>query len=304
MSSPHHPVPPHGQSKKPAEVRVQRSTSFRDDAIRRFKKNPTAIIGLIIVFLFLFIALFGAYFTPYDPFAQNIRNAHQPPGDGYLLGTDFFGRDILSRIMIGARISLLVGVSVVILWAMIGIVVGLVAGYYGGWLEAILMRIVDAFIAFPGIILALAIMAVRGQGIENVIFALAIVGWPTLARLVRSEVISLKEREYIQAARSLGFNDAKIMFQHILPNSLATIIVYSTMGIAIPIIAEAGLSFLGLGATPDQATWGFQMSLERQYMRTAWWGVTFPGLAVMIVVLGFNLLGDGLRDVLDPRMKE
>ncbi len=304
MSSPHHPVPPDGQSTKPVEVKVRRSTSFRDDAIRRFKKNPTAIIGLIIVFLFLFIALFGAYFTPHDPFAQNIRNAHQPPGDGYLLGTDFFGRDILSRIMIGARISLLVGVTVVILWGLIGIVVGLVAGYYGGWLESALMRIVDAFISFPGIILALAIMAVRGQGIENVIFALAIVGWPTMARLVRSEVISLKEREYIQAARSLGFNDAKIMFQHILPNSLATIIVYSTMGIAIPIIAEAGLSFLGLGATPDQATWGFQMSLERQYMRTAWWGVTFPGLAVMIVVLGFNLLGDGLRDVLDPRMKE
>lgn len=288
----------------PAEITIQRSTSFRDDALRRFKKNHTAIFGLIIVILFLFLAIFGRQLTPFDPFAQNIGNAHQAPGGEHLLGTDFFGRDVLSRIIFGARISLMVGVSVVCIQAAIGVVVGLVAAYYGGKIEAVMMRLVDAFIAFPGIILAMAIMAVRGQGIENVIFALSFAGWPTFARLVRSEVISLKEREYVQAARGLGFPDIKIMFQHILPNCLATIIVYATMGIANPIIAEAGLSFLGLGATAEQATWGFQMSLERQYMRTAWWGVTFPGLAVMIVVLGFNLLGDGLRDVLDPRMKE
>lgn len=288
----------------PAEVTIKRSTSFRDDALRRFKKNPTAIFGLVIVILFLLLAVFGRQLTPFDPFAQNIRNAHQAPGGEHLLGTDFFGRDVLSRIIYGARISLFVGVSVVTIQAAVGVVVGLVAGYYGGRIEAVMMRLVDAFIAFPGIILAMAIMAVRGQGIENVIFALSFAGWPTFARLVRSEVISLKEREYVQAARGLGFHDAKIMFRHILPNCLATIIVYATMGIANPIIAEAGLSFLGLGATSEQATWGFQMSLERQYMRTAWWGVTFPGLAVMIVVLGFNLLGDGLRDVLDPRMKE
>lgn len=296
---------PKNQNKPEVEEKnIKRSTSFRDDALRRFKKNPTAIIGLIIVFLFFFMAVFGPYLTPFDPFQQDIINAHQPPGGENILGTDFFGRDVLSRIIFGARISLLVGVTVVVLRAAIGIIIGLIAGYFGGWIESILMRIVDAFISFPGILLAMAIMAVRGQGIENVIIALAIVGWPTFARLVRSEVISIKEREYIQATRSLGFHSGKIMFQHILPNCLATIIVYGTMGIATPILAEAGLSFLGLGATPTQATWGFQMSLERQYMRTAWWGVTFPGLAVMIVVLGFNLLGDGLRDVLDPRMKE
>ncbi|ABR48224.1 binding-protein-dependent transport systems inner membrane component [Alkaliphilus metalliredigens QYMF] len=293
-------------SKLEAEVKVpvKRSTSFRDDAIRRFKKNPTAIFGLVIVIFFLLIAIFGKFITPHDPFKQNIINAHQSPGGQYLLGTDFFGRDVLSRIFIGARISLLVGVAVVTLRAVIGIPYGLVAGYYGGRIEAFMMRIVDAFIAFPGIILAMAIMAVRGPGIENVIFALTISGWPMFARLVRGESMSLKEREYVQAARALGYNDGKVMFQHILPNCLATIIVYTTMGIATPILAEAGLSFLGLGATADQATWGFQMSLERQYMRTAWWSVTFPGLALMVVILGFNLLGDGLRDVLDPRMKE
>ncbi|MCC5908818.1 MAG: ABC transporter permease [Clostridiaceae bacterium] len=282
----------------------QRSTSFRDDAIRRFKKNPTAIFGLVIVIFFFFIAVFGQYITPHNPFQHNISNAHQPPGGEHLLGTDFFGRDVLSRIIIGARISLLVGVTVVTIRAAIGIPYGLIAGYYGGRVEAVMMRVVDAFISFPGIILAMAIMAVRGQGIENVILALTVSGWPMFARLVRGESMALKEREYVQAARALGYNDGKVMFQHILPNCLATIIVYATMGIATPILAEAGLSFLGLGATPDQATWGFQMSLERQYMRTAWWSVTFPGLAVMVVVLGFNLLGDGLRDVLDPRMKE
>jgi len=290
---------------RPDEVQKEkRSMSFRQDAFRRFKKSPTAIIGLIIVIIFIGLAVLGPYITPHNPFEQNILNAHQGPSSDFWLGTDFFGRDILSRIIYGARISLMVGLSVVFLRAIIGIIVGLIAGYYGGWIENILMRIVDAFIAFPGIILAMAIMAIRGQGIENVIIALAVVGWPTFARLVRSEVISLKEREYVWAAKGIGLNDIKIMLNHILPNCLSTIIVYATLGIAYPIIAEAGLSFLGLGATPQQATWGFQMSLERQYMRTAWWGVTFPGLSLMVVVLGFNLLGDGLRDILDPKMRE
>jgi peptide/nickel transport system permease protein len=283
---------------------IKTSTSFRDDAIRRFKKNPTAIIGLLIAILFVLIAVFGRFITPHDPFAQNIVNSHQAPSAQHWLGTDFFGRDVLSRIIVGARISLLVGFSVITIRAAIGIPYGLIAGYYGGKVEMVMMRVVDAVISFPGIILAMAIMAVRGQGIENVILALSITGWPMFARLVRGEAMSLKEREYVQASRALGYNDGKIMFQHILPNCLATIIVYATMGIATPILAEAGLSFLGLGATADQATWGFQMSIERQYLRYAWWSVTFPGMAVMVVVLGFNLLGDGLRDVLDPRMKE
>jgi len=286
------------------EAPVKTSTSFRDDALRRFKKNPTAIIGLGVALLFVFLAIFGQYLVPHDPFQQNIINSHQAPSAEHWLGTDFFGRDVLSRIIIGARISLLVGLSVITIRAAIGIPYGLIAGYYGGKVEAVMMRLVDAVIAFPGIILAMAIMAVRGQGIENVILALSITGWPMFARLVRGEAMSLKEREYVQASRALGYNDGKIMFQHILPNCLATIIVYATMGIATPILSEAGLSFLGLGASAGQATWGFQMALERQYLRYAWWSVTFPGMAVMIVVLGFNLLGDGLRDVLDPRMKE
>ncbi len=284
--------------------KTERRTGFWKDAFRQIKQSPAAIIGLVIITIFLIMAVFGPYLTPYDPFEQNLMNSHEPPSLSHPLGTDFFGQDVLSRIIYGARISIMVGVVVVSLRAGIGVLAGLIAGYSGGWIERIIMRLVDAFIAFPGILLALAIMAVRGQGVENVILALTITGWPRFARLTRSEVISVKEQEYVMAARALGQSGIKIIFNHILPNCISTIIIYATMGIATPILAEAGLSFLGLGATPDQATWGFQMSLERQYLRTAWWGVTFPGIAVMLVVLGFNLFGDALRDIMDPRIKE
>jgi len=280
----------------------KRSSNFKDNVLKELKSSPTTMIGLVIVAIFIFLAIFGPYLTPHDPFGQELIRSHEPPSFSHPLGTDYFGQDVLSRIIFGARISVMVGIVVVLLRASIGILVGLVSGYFGGWLESILMRLVDAFIAFPGILLALAIMAIRGQGIENVILALTITGWPRFARLTRSEVISLKEKEYVTAARGLGASNIKIMLSHIMPNCIPTIIVYATMGIATPILAEAGLSFLGLGATAEQATWGFQMSLERQYMRTAWWGVTFPGIAIMLVVLGFNLLGDGLRDAMDPHI--
>ncbi|ACB86306.1 ABC transporter permease [Natranaerobius thermophilus] len=281
-----------------------KNKSFKSDAIRRFKQSPTGIIGLIIIALFLFIAVFGPYITPHDPFDQDISKSHDPPSLEHPMGNDFLGRDVFSRVIYGSRISVFVGVTVILIRMLIGIPIGLISGYYGGIVESILMRIVDAVIAFPGIILALAIMAARGQGLENVILALSVTGWTTFARLVRSEVLSLREREYIQAARGVGFHDIKVMVRHILPNCMASIIVYSTMTIAVVIIAEASLSFLGLGAGAEQVTWGIQMSMEREYLRYAWWGVTFPGLAIATIVLGFNLLGDALRDVLDPRLKE
>jgi len=282
----------------------EQSISFYQDAFARVKKSPTAIIGLTIVFLFIVIAVFAPYIAPYDPFEMNLRNRQEAPSWEHPFGTDFFGRDIMSRMIFGARISLIMGVSVIAVRALIGIILGLFAGYYGGWVETIIMRLTDAVIAFPGIILALAIMAVRGPGLFNVFFALSIVGWTTFCRLVRGEVLSIRERDYVIAARGLGAKDIRIMLAHILPNIMPAIVIYATLGIAAPIISEAGLSFLGLGARADQITWGFMISMARPYIRYAWWSITFPGLAIVIVVLGFNLLGDGLRDALDPRMKD
>ncbi len=277
---------------------------FHTGTFKRLLKNPTAVIGLIIISFAVFVAVFAPYLAPYDPFLMALPRAHEPPSLDHPLGTDFFGRDILSRIIHGTRISLLMGIAVVSIRAGIGIILGLIAGFYRGVVESIIMRITDAVIAFPSIVLALAIMAYRGQGLFNVMIALSIVGWTGYARLVRGEVLSLREREYITAARGLGMRDLRIIFRHILPNCLASIIIFATVGIAAPIISEAGLSFLGLGARSDQVTWGFMLSTGRPYLRDAWWTVTFPGLAIMVVVLGFNLLGDGLRDVLDPRLRE
>jgi len=277
---------------------------FHTGTFKRLLKNPTAVIGLIIISFAVFVAVFAPYLAPYDPFMMSLPRAHEPPSLDHPLGTDFFGRDILTRIIHGTRISLLMGITVVSIRAGIGIILGLIAGFYRGIVESIIMRITDAVIAFPAIVLALAIMAYRGQGLFNVMIALSIVGWTGYARLVRGEVLSLREREYITAARGLGMRDLRIIFRHILPNCLASIIIFATVGIAAPIISEAGLSFLGLGARSDQVTWGFMLSTGRPYLRDAWWTVTFPGLAIMIVVLGFNLLGDGLRDVLDPRLRE
>lgn len=282
----------------------EKSRSFYRDAFRRLWKSPTAIIGLIIVIFFVLIAILAPWIAPYDPFAMNLPARHQGPSLEHPFGTDFFGRDVMSRMMYGARISLVMGISVIAFRAIIGITLGLIAGYYRGWIETIIMRITDAVISFPGIILALAIMAVRGPGLFNVFLALSLVGWTTFCRLVRGEVLSVRERDFVLAARGLGSKDRRVMLAHILPNIMPAIVVYGTLGIAIPIISEASLSFLGLGATSREITWGFMLSMARPYIRYAWWSITFPGLAIVFVVLGFNLLGDGLRDALDPRMKD
>jgi peptide/nickel transport system permease protein len=227
----------------------------------------------------------------------------QPPGGAHLLGTDELGRDILSRLIYGARVELWVGIVTVLLAGLIGVSAGLLAGYLGGSWDAIIMRLVDIFLAFPVIILAIAIVAVRGPGLTNVLIALALVYWTSYARVSRGVVLTLREEEYTWAARTLGATPTRIMVHHLLPNSVAPLIVLASLGMGNAILAEAALSFLGLGIQPPESSWGSMLNFGMQYLRDASYLSTFPGLAIFITVLGFNLLGDGLRDALDPRMR-
>ncbi len=272
-------------------------------ALRRLLRNHIAMVGLAIVLVVTAMALFAPWLTPHDPTDINLRNRLQAPNATHWLGTDENGRDILARLMYGARISLLVGLGTVALRALIGITVGLAAGYYGGRVDALLMRITDVFIAFPSLLLALAIIAIWGTGLEKVVLALSIAGWPQFARLVRGEVLSLKERAFVEAGRALGMRSLRLVVRHVLPNALPIIIVYASLNISAPIIAEAALSFLGLGIQSPDISWGTMLSSAQRFMRTAWWLATMPGLAITLTVIGFNLFGDGLRDALDPRMR-
>ncbi len=250
----------------------------------------------------MLLSIFAPVVATHNPTEQSLRNQLRPPSSEHYFGTDDLGRDIFSRVIYGSRISLLVGVGVMTLRGIIGITVGMVAGFVGGRTDHILMRISDAVISFPGILLALAIMAIWGAGLVNVIIALSVVGWPQFTRLVRAEVLSIREREYVEAARGLGLSDVGIMIRHVFPNILPLIIVYASLTISAPIVSEAALSFLGLGIQPPDVSWGRMLSGAQRYMRVAWWMATIPGLAITLTVLSFNLLGDGLRDALDPRM--
>lgn len=270
---------------------------------RRVTRNRLACLGLILVLLNLGMVLFAPVLSPYDPSQMSLSERHVSPGGKHLLGTDFFGRDILSRIIHGARVSFVLGITVVSISLAVGTVLGLVAGYFGGWVDALIMRITDIFLTFPSILFAMAIMAVRGAGFSNVVIALVITTWTGFTRLVRAEVLSLRSREYIQAAESIGARTGRILFLHLLPNVMAPIIVQASMGMAAPILTEAALSFLGLGMPADVPSWGLMLSVDRDFIDTAWWSVTFPGLAIALTVLGFNLLGDGLRDALDPKLR-
>jgi peptide/nickel transport system permease protein len=272
-------------------------------ALQQLKKNKIAIIGLIIIISLAFIALFAPFIAPHDPIEQNLEKRLFPPCREYPMGTDDLGRCLLSRIIYGARVSLQLGVIVVGIITVIGVTLGLISGYYGGIIDEIIMRLVDVVLAFPGIILALAVAGALGPGLFNVMLALAIVGWTGLARVVRGSVLSVKEKEFVESARSLGCSDLHIMTRHILPNVMAPVIVLATLDMAFIILAAAGLSFLGLGAQPPTPEWGSMLNSGRAFMRTAPHLTTFPGLAIMIAVLAFNFLGDGLRDALDPRQQ-
>ncbi|NLY56758.1 MAG: ABC transporter permease [Firmicutes bacterium] len=282
-----------------AHPRLKSMLSF----CRRFAKSKSAVCGLILVVSVLITAIFAPQLAPSDPYAINLLKRLAPPSGEELLGRDDFGRDILSRIIYGSRVSLLVGIASTLVALTIGVPLGLVAGYYGGRLDNLIMRFLDIMMAFPSILLALTLVAAFGASMVSIILAIGVVSVPKYARITRSSTLSVKSMEYIEAAKMLGASTFRVLFVHILPNCLAPIIVYATMGMASAILTEAGLSFLGMGAQPPTPSWGGMLANGREFLRTAPHIATFPGLAIMLTVLGFNLLGDGLRDVLDPRLK-
>jgi ABC-type dipeptide/oligopeptide/nickel transport system permease subunit len=275
------------------------------DAWRRLRYSVTARIGMVIVAVILLAAVVTPLVDPYDPrLDSDLENARQPPSWEHIMGTDNLGRDIFRRILHGARLSLSVGLVAVAISGAGGTLLGLIAGYFGGAVDMVIMRFIDILMAFPGMLLAIAIVAVRGTGLFNTIVAISVVGVTGYARLVRSMVLSLREREYILAAHMVGVRSPRIIFRHVLPNSLAPIIVSATMGIGGTILTAAALGFLGLGAQPPAPEWGVMISDGRPFLRQTPHMVFFPGMAIMLTVLGFNLLGDGLRDALDPQMQE
>jgi len=271
--------------------------------LRRLKQNRLALLGLGVIVLIIFAAIFASHIAPRHYARQVLRHRLLPPSTEYPLGTDAIGRCILSRIIYGSRIALMVGVIIVGIQVAIGLTLGLISGYYGGHIDTVIMRLVDTMLAFPIIVLALAIAAALGPGLFNVMIALGVIGWSDYARVVRGQVLSVKENDYIEAIRAVGASNVRIIFRHILPNVLAPIIVMATLGMAGALLAASALSFLGLGAQPPEPCWGAILADGRGFLRRAWWVATFPGVAIMVVVLGFNFFGDGLRDALDPRLK-
>ncbi len=292
-----------------AEDRSQiRPSSTRDrrpagEVFHRLSKRVTALVGLVIVILFFLSALLAPLLAPHDPLEHNLAYKLALPSWDYPLGRDELGRCILSRIIYGARISLLIGVIVISIGILVGVPIGMVSAYYGGKIDFMIQRFVDTMLAFPGILLALLLIAMLGVGLHNVMVAVGISTIPVYARLARSSVLSIKERQFVEAAKSIGASDLNIIIKHLLPNSLSPIIVQSTLHMATAILWAAGLGFLGLGVNPPTPEWGAMLNGGRLYIRVASHVATFPGLMIFITVLGFNLLGDGLRDALDPRLK-
>jgi peptide/nickel transport system permease protein len=272
-------------------------------ALRHFVYNPLSLCSLFLIGLLVLAGLFAPFFAPYDPVEINPDRRLTPPGQSNWLGTDEVGRDILSRIIWGARISLEIGLTIVLLAGAIGLVIGLLSGYFGGILDEILMRLTDMFMSFPTLILAIAMTAALGPSLFNAVLAMVIVWWPIYARLSRSEVLVIKEREYIKAVKALGASPLKILAFHVLPNAIDVIIVRASIDFGNAVMFCAALSFIGLGAQPPQPEWGAMVTTGRDYLRDAWWLVTFPGLAIFLTVMGFNLLGDSLRDFFDPKLR-
>jgi peptide/nickel transport system permease protein len=274
------------------------------DLWRRLRRNRAAVAGAGIVAVFVFLAVLAPVLVPFDPIQGNLNDRLQPPSAAHWLGTDELGRDLLSRILFGARISLQIQLVAVVLALIIGVTLGSVGGYLGGYVDNLIMRCMDVLLAFPSIFLALGIIAALGTGLFNLMLAAGIASIPQFARIVRASVLSLKEREFVEAALALGSGSGRVMFRHLLPNCLAPIIVQSTLRMATVLLTASGLSFLGLGVQPPTPEWGAMLSNARSYLIVAPHVATIPGLAIMIVVVGFNLFGDGLRDTLDPRLKQ
>lgn len=279
-------------------------TTLRDFAYI-LKKNPSTIVGGVLVLLFILGSLMAPLISAFDPVAQDIPNKLLPPlAKGHLFGTDSLGRDLFARILYGGRISLLVGVVSVSIAVVVGGVFGLVSAYVGGWVDKIFMRFIDILLALPYILLTIVIVSLLGPSLFNAMIAIGISQLPTYARIMRSSVLVEKQEDYILAERSIGVSHIELMFGSILPNCLAPIIVQASLGIGGAILSAAGLSFLGLGAQPPTPEWGLMIATSRQYITSAWWVVSIPGLAILFSVLGFNLIGDGLRDILDPKLRD
>jgi peptide/nickel transport system permease protein/dipeptide transport system permease protein len=277
---------------------------------KQFKKNRAALVGAYIVIALILCAIFAPLLTPHDPLIQNLDNRLVPPiwseggMSGYILGTDDFGRDVLTRILYGARISLVIGIISVSISLIFGVLMGAVAGFFGGLADLIIMRIVDIMLSIPAILLAIVIVSILGPNLFNAMIAIGIVGIPTFARIVRSSVLAEKEKEYVIASRVNGSNNIRLITKVVLPNCATPLIVQATMGFASAVLEAAGLSFLGLGAQPPTPEWGAMLSDSLQFITTASWMIIFPGIAIFLTVMGFNLVGDGLMDVLDPKLKE
>ncbi|SFK94521.1 ABC transporter permease [Brevibacillus centrosporus] len=290
-------------------VRERKKSGSLSRFFRLLWESKVGTIGLLIMAAIVFVAVFAGAIAPHDPVKTNVSKRLLPPmwlekgNSDYPLGTDNLGRDVLSRIIYGSQVSLIVGIFAVMLAGAIGGLLGLVSGYYGGWIDAIIMRTVDAFLAIPSMLLMLIILFVMGPSLGTLIFTLGITNWVKYARIIRGEVLSMKERDFVKASRTVGASDARIIFTHILPNVTSSFIVVSTISVAAAIISEASLSFLGLGVQPPTVSWGGMLSDGRQYLATSWWVATFPGIAITITVLGIIFLGDWIRDVLDPKMK-
>lgn len=288
---------------KTVEEDLDRSAGPWIEAWNGFKKSRIALVGAFIVIFFILLAVLGPIIAPEGINEQELTDRLHPPSSQYWFGTDDLGRDIFSRVIHGARISLWVGFFSVIGSVVVGSLLGIIAGYYGRWVDMIISRIFDIMLAFPSILLAIAVVSVLGPSLQNALIAIAIINIPNFGRLIRSKVLSIKEDEYITAAKGIGMKDARILFSHILPNSMAPVIVQGTLAIATAILEAAALGFLGLGAQAPAPEWGKMLADSKDYLQSAPWTMIFPGLAIMLTVLGFNLMGDGLRDAMDPRMK-
>lgn len=287
-----------------AEPRRSRLSTFWQS----LRRSPVGLLGFTIVLLLILFAVFGEFITPHDPGENNLRARYMAPGftndaGVFLLGTDQLGRDILSRIIVGSTVSVLVGVISVIIAGTLGVVVGLVSGFFGGWIDSLLMRIADGLLSIPFIILVVAISGILSAGLGTLILILGLTGWVTYARVIRGEVLKVREMEYIIAAYAIGQSRLYIIFKHILPNVVSNAIILAASQVGVSILAESSLSFLGLGVKPPTITWGLMLADGRQYINSAWWMTTFPGIAITITVLGVTFLGDWLRDVLDPNVR-
>lgn len=263
--------------------------------------NPLSLVGFIIIVFIFLLAMLAPILSPYDPDFFNVKEILLAPSTSHLMGTDGLGRDVFSRMLYGARISLLVGLVAVGISTAIGILLGAIAGYYRGWVDTVIMRLVDVMLSIPSFFLILAVIAFLTPSIINIMIVIGLTSWMGVTRLVRAEFLSLSQREFVMASRTLGAKNGRLIFTHLLPNSLTPIIVSSVLGIASAVLLESGLSFLGLGVQAPQASWGNILTDGKEYIQFAWWLSLFPGMAILITVLGYNLLGEGLRDALDPR---